>query len=115
MRVGWFLFAAGCLLQVLIELDLVELPVSTDDAFGFFPYIYGTLILVVSMSVYLARAVAITNKELAAQLEQVRDLSARAVDHEREVQSAKLSHPHAPGGGHRLRNEQPHRRHPQRP
>ena len=90
VRVGWFLFAAGCLLQVLIELDLVELPVSTDDAFGFFPYIYGTLILVVSMSVYLARAVAITNKELAAQLEQVRDLSARAADHEREVQSAKL-------------------------
>jgi signal transduction histidine kinase len=85
VRAGWFLFASGCLLQVLMELDVFEFPIE------FFPYIYGTLLLVVSMSVYLARGVARTNHQLAEQLTQVRDLSARAVEHEREVQSAKLS------------------------
>ena len=91
VRAGWVLFAAGCALQVLVELDIITVPFGEDGIFNFFPYIYGTLILVVSMSVYLARTVARTNLELAAQLEHVRDLSARAVEHEREVQSAKLS------------------------
>lgn len=88
VRAGWFVFAGGCLLQVLMELSVIETP---GGPFVFFPYIYGTLILVVSMSVYLARAVGRTNRELEDKLEQVSNLSARALEHEREVQSAKLS------------------------
>ena len=91
VRAGWFLFAGGCLLQVLMELGLITGPLNDRDAFQFFPYIYGTLILVVSMSVYLARAVGRTNRELATQLQQVQELSEQAVEHEREVQSAKLA------------------------
>lgn len=88
LRAGWFLFACSCLVQVLMELDVIEAP---KGPFVFFPYIYGTLILVVSMSVYLARAVGRTNRELEDKLEQVGVLSAHALEHEREVQSAKLS------------------------
>lgn len=88
VRAGWFLFASCCLLQVLMELDVIG---PSGGPFVFFPYIYGTLILVVSMSVYLARTVGRTNRELEDKLEQVADLSARALEHEREVQSAKLS------------------------
>ncbi len=91
VRAGWFLFATGCALQVLVELGMVKPALLTSDPFNFFPYIYGTLILVVSMSVYLARTVARTNQELAIQLEQVRSLSAHAVEHERRVQTAKLT------------------------
>ncbi len=80
--------ALAFVIPLLMELSVIETP---GGPFVFFPYIYGTLILVVSMSVYLARAVGRTNRELEDKLEQVSNLSARALEHEREVQSAKLS------------------------
>lgn len=90
VRAGWFLFAVGCVWQVFLELDIVEPPFGADTI-DFVPYVGGILILVMSMSVYLARAVSRTNQDLAVQLEHVRELSERAVEHEREVQSAKLA------------------------
>lgn len=45
---------------------------------------WSTLALVLSMSIYLARNVARTNKDLTLQLEQVKTLSQRAVEDERQ-------------------------------
>ena len=45
---------------------------------------WGILALMLSMSIYLARNVARTNKDLALQLEQVKELSAKALEDERQ-------------------------------
>ena len=66
---GYILFSVACILQILIETGRMA------PDYVFFPYIYGILALTVSMSVYLARSFALTNRHLERQLVQVRELS----------------------------------------
>jgi serine phosphatase RsbU (regulator of sigma subunit) len=51
-----------------------------------------TLAIVVSISIYLARKFARTNRQLEAQLVQVRELSARTIEHERKAAELQLQH-----------------------
>jgi len=86
---GWLSFVVGVTLQILMELGITR--GGDDPTQIWLPYIYGTIVLVVSMSVYLARDVARTSHELAEQLVQVQELSKQALEHERQVQAAKLT------------------------
>src|SRR3712207_8295295 len=53
---------------------------------------YTTLFRSISVSVYLARNFARTNSTLEAQLAQVRELSARALEHERKEAELRVRH-----------------------
>lgn len=76
--VGLLVFFGCCILQILLEFDLVDRPIL------FFPYIYGSIVLVISMSCYLAQVFAQTHQNLERQLQQVKELSALALAQERE-------------------------------
>ena len=77
--VGCVAFTLGCTYQILMELHIL-------DQENFFPYLYGILCLVVSMSVYLARNFARTSKDLNAQLIQVKELSANLEHANRQLE-----------------------------
>ena len=53
-------------------------------------YVYGVLGLSVSMSVFLSRRFARTNRQLEVQLQQVRELSERALEQERLARDAEI-------------------------
>ncbi len=53
-------------------------------------YMYGALGLGISMSIFLSRRFAQTNRQLEVQLQQVRDLSARALEKERQARDAEI-------------------------
>jgi len=55
---GWLLFIVGCGIQLAMVLEIM----STERLF--FPYLYGTVALVVAMSFYLARNFATRSAEL---------------------------------------------------
>ncbi len=71
-------FILACTYQILMEIQYLEHDHS-------FTYVYGILALVVSMSVYLARNFARTSKDLAEQLNQVKELSERTLEQERQA------------------------------
>ncbi|MDP6037886.1 MAG: ATP-binding protein, partial [Candidatus Latescibacteria bacterium] len=73
------IFIGGSLYQILFELDLI------DRSILFFPYIYGALALMLSMSIYLAQIFARTHRNLEQQLVQAKELSALALAQEREA------------------------------
>ena len=85
IALGWLLFIVGCGYQLLRELDIIEARRL------FIPYLYGTVALVVAMSVHLARNVAHANRELAAQLIQVRELSQKALAQERRARAEEIA------------------------
>jgi len=85
IALGWLLFIAGCGLQLLMVLEVLP----TERLL--LPYLYGTIALVVAMSVHLARSFARTNRDLAAQLVQVRELSERALAQERRAREEELA------------------------
>jgi hypothetical protein len=59
VALGWLLFTAGCCLQLLRELGIIQFE-------GLFvPYLYGTIALVVAISVHLARSFALVEAENA--------------------------------------------------
>ena len=85
---GVLLFACGVLIALVGELDLV-------DFSNFVAYLAGVAILLavpLSVSIFLARNFARTNEDLAAQLEQVKTLSARQLEHERTEAELRLKH-----------------------
>lgn len=85
---GWIVFAVASVFQVLIELDHLEFD------FVWFPYILGILALLVCMSTHLARVVARTNRDLEAQLAQVRVLSEQALAQERRAREEAVEREH---------------------
>jgi signal transduction histidine kinase len=85
---GWLIFAAGCVLQTLIDLGHVELE------FVWFPYILGILALLVCMSAHLGRAMARTNRDLETQLAQVQQLSEEALVQERRAREEAVEREH---------------------
>ena len=66
---GYTMFGLACTYQVLIDVGIMRAD------YVYFPYIYGILMLMISMSVYLARDFARIHKDLKAQFVQVRELS----------------------------------------
>ena len=87
ITLGWVVFAAGGTWQVLIHTQLLP-------DLEWFPYIQGTLLLLLSMSAHLARDVARTNRDLEAQLAQVQELSEEALAQERRARQEALAREH---------------------
>jgi signal transduction histidine kinase len=85
IALGWLLFVIGCGIQLAMVLDLV----ATERLS--FPYLYGTVALVVAMSFHLARNFARTNRDLAAQLVQVKQLSEKALAQERRAREEEVA------------------------
>jgi signal transduction histidine kinase len=69
--IGFGAFCVAVAWQALMGLGVLT---RLDEPYGMV-YLYGILGLIISMSVYLARSVAHVNKNLEAQLAQVRELS----------------------------------------
>jgi hypothetical protein len=81
---GLLIFIGCCAFQIFLEVGLV-------DFMGiFFPYIYGSIILVLAMSFHLARIFAQTHQNLERQLQQVKELSALALAQERESKRLEM-------------------------
>lgn len=76
--IGLLVFIGCCVFQIFLELGITDRPII------FFPYIYGSVVLVLTMSFHLARIFAQTQENLERQLQQVKELSALALAQERE-------------------------------
>ncbi|MBA2647660.1 MAG: SpoIIE family protein phosphatase, partial [Pyrinomonadaceae bacterium] len=85
---GVLVFACGVLVAVIGELNLVDFSNAAAYAAG----ICIMLAIPLSVSIFLARNFARTNEDLAAQLEQVKTLSARQLEHERTEADLRLRH-----------------------
>jgi serine phosphatase RsbU (regulator of sigma subunit) len=94
-REGAWIIAAGVIVLVIgvinnisAERDLIELPRWVYNL-----NLYLTVLSVpLTVSVYLARNFARTNRHLEAQLVQVRELSAKQLEHERTEAELRLAH-----------------------
>ena len=82
--IGGVAFIFACTYQILIELEVLK--AISDEI-----YVYGTLCFLISMSVYLARSFARTNKDLEAQLMQVKELSAKTIEQERLAKEEEMA------------------------
>ncbi|MCH6575113.1 MAG: hypothetical protein IH795_07905 [Bacteroidetes bacterium] len=79
LAVGVILFVVITSYQILEAMGAVPIIISTDRG-----YPYGFFCLIVSMSFYLARQIAQTNKDLERQVIQVQELSDKTIEQERE-------------------------------
>ncbi|MBP1655070.1 MAG: hypothetical protein H6Q28_1626, partial [Bacteroidetes bacterium] len=86
LGIGGVLFVLGVLYQLAANLELLPLVVS-----GFPPFYVGFVTFAVAISLHLAHRAGVTNRELAAQLNQVRALSARTLEQERRAHEEELS------------------------
>ncbi len=76
---GCAVFTLACAYQVLFAVGILE-----QDTI-FFPYTFGIIALMISMSIHLARRFAQTNRDLQFQLVQVKTLSEQALEQERQT------------------------------
>ena len=79
LGVGGIFFVVASSYQMLMHMGVLPIITFTDRL-----YLYGFLCLIVSMSFYLARQIAQTNKDLERQVIQVRELSDKTIEQERE-------------------------------
>ena len=84
--IGGAIFVVGVLYQLAANLGLIPLIVS-----GFPPFYVGFVTFAVAISLQLAYRTGAMNRELSAQLEQVRTLSARTLEQERRAHEKELS------------------------
>ncbi len=84
--IAFIIFLTFILFLVIIQ---SEVSISSSDPYGvllIIILIFAILSIPISMSIYLARDFAITNKNLKIQLEQVKILSAKTIQQEKEKQ-----------------------------
>ena len=73
--------------QILISVQIIQQPL-----FGIYlVYIYGIMFLAITVSVNLSKRVADTNKNLEKQLEQVKELSEKAIRQERKAKDEEIA------------------------
>ncbi len=84
--IGGAIFVLGVLYQLAANLGLIPLIVS-----GFPPFYVGFVTFAVAISLQLAYRTGAMNRELSAQLDQVRTLSERALEQERRAHEEELS------------------------
>jgi serine phosphatase RsbU (regulator of sigma subunit) len=73
--------------QILISLQIIQQPL-----FGItLVYIYGIIFLAITVSIKLSKKVADTNKNLEKQLEQVKELSEKAIEQERKAKDEEIA------------------------
>jgi signal transduction histidine kinase len=83
--IGFIIFTVFTTYQMAGDVNIISRSMCIP-----FVYLYGFLGVLVAMSVYLARDFARTNFKLEKQIEQVRDLSARAIEQEREAKESEM-------------------------
>jgi signal transduction histidine kinase len=83
---GFAAFILLCIYQITIEMRIVEFP----SGYSQYAYLYGIMILLVSISILLARNFARTSKNLEAQLVRVKALSEVTLEQERLAQKQKM-------------------------
>ena len=73
--------------QILISVQVIQQPL-----FGLYlVYIYGIMFLAITVSINLSKKVADTNKNLEKQLEQVKELSEKAIEQERKAKYEEIA------------------------
>jgi serine phosphatase RsbU (regulator of sigma subunit) len=90
--IGMMFFAIGILHRVSVNIELI----NGDPVAG---SVFGSGLMILSMSVFLSRDFALTQKRLGAKLDEVRILSERAIEQERinkeiEIESKLLEAEH---------------------
>jgi len=85
---GIQIFAFGMAVVLINEAHLVKVPSIIAGLSG----TLAALAIPLSVSIYLAREVAQTNRNLEAQLSQVTELSAKQIEHERTEAELRLQH-----------------------
>jgi two-component system, NtrC family, sensor kinase len=85
--IGYLLFGTACMYQMLADMGILKILV-TD--FWYY-YMYGILALLISEAVYLARQFSHTNLDLIDQLEQVKGLSAKTIEQERQAKEQEIA------------------------
>jgi serine phosphatase RsbU (regulator of sigma subunit) len=83
---GGIIFVLGILYQIAANLNLAPLPFT-----GLPPFYLGFIMFAVSISLQFAYRAGRVNRELAAQLDQVRALSARTLEQERRAREEEVS------------------------
>ncbi len=83
---GFVAFILLCIYQIAIEMRIIEFP----SGYSQHAYLYGIMILLISISILLARNFARTSRNLEAQLVQVRELSEKTLEQERQAQKQKM-------------------------
>ena len=87
LAVGVILFVVITSYQILEAMGTVPIIISSDRM-----YPYGFFCLIVSMSFYLARQIAQTNKDLERQVIQVQELSDKTIEQERLGKEQEIEH-----------------------
>ncbi len=85
LMTGFLVFAATVIWGVLSGYGITPQITPRNDEF-----IYGAVVLGIAMSAFLSRRFALTSRELEVQLGQVRSLSEKALNHEREALKAEM-------------------------
>jgi hypothetical protein len=86
------IIGAGVIVFVLFVLGLFIIGIlglNVNSMIGLIVFFLGLLSLPISMSIYLARDIALTNKDLALQLENVKELSAKELTQKLRAQKAE--------------------------
>jgi signal transduction histidine kinase len=83
--IGFIIFAVFTSYQMASDVNVIPRSMYIP-----FAYLWGFLGMLIAMSVYLARQFALTNFNLEQQIVQVRDLSARAIEQEREAKEREI-------------------------
>jgi serine phosphatase RsbU (regulator of sigma subunit) len=86
------IIGAGVIVFVLFVVMLFVFgifDISINNLIGIIIFFLGLLSLPISMSVYLARDIALTNKDLAHQLQNVKELSEKEIEQKLRVQRAE--------------------------
>ena len=85
LLVGFIALTVFIALQILVDYAIIPQTIATSQM-----YAYGMLCLAISMSIFLSYNYARINKNLEVQLENVQQLSNKAIEHERTAHSLAL-------------------------
>lgn len=92
-RKNSWIIGAGVIVFATFILGLVILSIATinlNSIFGLVFFFMGLLSLPLTMSIYLARNIAITNRELEQQLITVKELSLREIENQKNAAELKI-------------------------
>ncbi|MCP4566267.1 MAG: hypothetical protein GY841_01665 [FCB group bacterium] len=85
ISIGYTAFAVFSTIQMLMELGVIS-----QKSWIHQPYMFGILVMLVSLSIYLARDFARQSLELKVKLNEVRDLSEKTLNQERQAKEQEM-------------------------
>jgi serine phosphatase RsbU (regulator of sigma subunit) len=85
LAVGMFILIITLIVQLLIAYGVIDPIAGLTNG-----YLYGALALSIAMSIYLSRRFAQTHFDLETQVVQIKELSVRALDQERQARESEI-------------------------